>query len=286
MNPFDPSNSARQVIAASGVLAKKAFGQHFLQDENILRRIIAAANLSAVHHAIEIGPGPGVLTRLLLESPAETVTAVEIDPRCIEHLSLLQTLHPRLQLLNQDALKTDLLTLSSAPRVITANLPYNVATPLLAGWLQQIAAQGKNAFESMVLMFQKEVADRITAQPGNKDYGRISVLAQWLCRVEKLFDVAPSCFIPPPKVQSSVIRLTALETPRFHASLDALEKVVQAAFGQRRKMLRASLKTLVKDSEALLESAAIDGTRRAETLSVEEFCRLSEAFNHARSGGN
>lgn len=286
MNPFDGSNSASQVIAASGLLAKKAFGQHFLHDENILRRILTGANLSGGKHAIEIGPGPGVLTRLLLESPVETVTAIEIDPRCVQHLALLQTVHPRLQLFNLDALKTDILTLSPAPRIIVANLPYNVATPLLAGWLQQIAEQGKNAFESMVLMFQKEVAERIIAQPGSKDYGRISVLAGWLCNVEKLFDVAPTCFIPPPKVQSSVIRLTTLDRPHFHASLDALEKVVQGAFGQRRKMLRASLKTLVKESEALLDSVQIDGTRRAETLSIEEFCRLAEAFSHARSAGN
>lgn len=278
MNPFDAAYSARAVIDASGLLAKKSLGQHFLHDENVLRKIIAAAGPFTSSHVIEIGPGPGVLTRLLAEARPQSLTAVDIDPRVIEHLLPLTTLYPDAAILHQDAMKLDLSSLVPAPRIIVSNLPYNIGTLLLAGWLKMLATEGPDAISRMVLMFQKEVAERVLAAPNSKEYGRISVLAQWLCRVDKLFDVTPQCFFPAPKVMSSVIRLEPLLKPRAEASLPVLEKVLQAAFGQRRKMLRGALKSLRQDSEVWLADAGIDETRRAETLSVEEFCRLAAAL--------
>ncbi len=270
--------SARGLIEQSGLLAKKSLGQHFLHDENVLRNIVGAAGDLSDAHLIEIGPGPGTMTRLLADAQPKRFHAIDIDSRAIAHLRKFTSAHPQLDIIEMDALKLDITTLTPAPRIIVSNLPYNVGTLLLAGWLETIAQHGQGSIRRMVLMFQKEVAERVVAEPGSKAYGRISVLAQWLCRVDKLFDVTPQCFFPAPSVMSSVIRLEPLPERRGDVPLDVLEKVLQTAFGQRRKMLRGSLKGLRLDAEAWLEGAGIDPTRRAETLTVEEFCSLAKSL--------
>ncbi len=266
----------KDVIHAHGLLTRKSLGQHFLLDANICARIADAARIGAGDTVIEIGPGPGGLTRALLKTPAARVIAVEKDARCIAALEELKAVYgERLSVIEADALECDAESLCAAPRRIVSNLPYNVGTPLLIGWLKTVARDG-GAFASMTLMFQKEVALRIAAQPNSKEYGRLSVLAQTLCDVHRHFDLPPGAFHPPPKVESSVITLTPLPAPRFPVDVKVLERVLAAGFNQRRKMLRASLKSLGADTEALLAQASIDGTRRAETLSVEEWCRLAQ----------
>lgn len=274
--------SLRQVIRTHELAADKRFGQHFLTDPNILARIATAPGPLAEQTAIEVGPGPGGLTRALLAAGAKHVIAIEIDPRCVAIIQELAAATPmRLDVLEADALSLDITSLGQAPRQIIANLPYNVATPLLIGWLKAIA-QDTDAIAGMTLMFQREVADRLTATPGQKIYGRLSVMTQWLTRSRKLFDLPGGAFTPPPKVASAVVHLTPLgEAPGLEA-FTAMERVVAAAFGQRRKMLRQSLKTLgLPNTEALLTAADIDGARRAETLNVPEFLRLAEAWRNA-----
>ncbi len=224
---------------------------------------------------LEVGPGQGALTQALLASDAVDVTVVEKDRRCIPVLEALGQAHPgRLHIREGDALKTDLASLAPPPRMIVSNLPYNIGTALLVLWLKQLAADAA-CYRSLVLMFQKEVAERIAAKPDTKAYGRLSVPAGWLCEVELLFDVPPGCFSPPPKVTSSVIRLTPRPQPLYPASWDALERLLAAAFGQRRKMLRSALRSLMPAPEMWLTNTGIDPTRRAETLSIEEFCLLA-----------
>ena len=262
----------REVIAAHGLDARKRLGQHFLLDLNLTRRIARVAGPLDQGLVIEVGPGPGGLTRALLLEGAERVVAIEIDPRAIGALKELQAVAGgRLELVEADALKIDLASLGPPPRRIVANLPYNVSTALLVGWLHQA-----DQVCDMVLMFQKEVADRLAAQPRSKDYGRLSVLAQHVCTVQRLFDVAPSAFVPPPKVVSSVVRLRPRREGRL-ADLRALERVTAAAFGQRRKMLRSSLKSLGPPSEALLAAAGLPPTARAEEIDVAGFCRLARS---------
>lgn len=235
----------------------------------------------AGHDVIEVGPGPGGLTRALLESPCRRVVAVEKDPRCLPALAELAAAYPgRLQVMEGDALALSTWTLGEAPRQVIANLPYNVGTPLLVRWLEALAAEA-GCLAALVLMFQKEVALRVVAPPGSEHYGRLAVLAQWLCETRLCFDIAPSAFVPPPKVVSSVIRLVPRARPLASARLPLLERVTAAAFGQRRKMLRQSLKSLGPDPAALLAVAGIDGTRRAETLDVAEFCALARALEGA-----
>jgi 16S rRNA (adenine1518-N6/adenine1519-N6)-dimethyltransferase len=257
-----------------GLAARKRFGQHFLLDSQLCAKIVRlAGDLQGVHVA-EIGPGPGGLTRALLESPAASVTAVELDARFAAALApLMQASEGRLRLVEADALKIDVTSLLDPPRAIVANLPYNVGTALLVGWLKTIGA-----FRSLTLMFQKEVAERIVAAPDGDAYGRLAVLAQSLASARIVLHIPARAFTPPPKVDSAVVHLT----PRVGAPdgplLAALEKVTEAAFGQRRKMLRSSLKSLGPHGLAALEESGIDGTRRAETLSIEEFQKLARAF--------
>ena len=223
---------------------------------------------------VEIGPGPGGLTRALLAAGAKRIVAIERDRRCLAALAELAAAHSgRLELVAGDALELDPATLCEAPRKIVANLPYNIATALLIGWLDRIGE-----YESLTLMFQREVALRLTAAPGNKSYGRLSVLVQWLTRPRLLFDVPASAFVPPPKVTSSLVGIVPRAEPLAPAARPALERVVAAAFGQRRKMLRASLKSLGVPVEAALERAGVAPTARAEELSVGQFCALARAI--------
>jgi 16S rRNA (adenine1518-N6/adenine1519-N6)-dimethyltransferase len=260
----------RDVISRFGLNSRKKFGQHFLLDLNLTTRIaLAAGNLSACT-VVEVGPGPGGLTRALLDSGAQQVIAIERDPRCVKAIEDLAThYNGRLKVIDANALELNLADLCQGPKKIVANLPYNVATPLLIGWLKNI-----NKFESLTLMFQKEVADRLTASPGNKTYGRLSVLAQWLCHTNHEFNIARTAFTPPPKVESTLVTLTPRAEPLAAADWQSFEKVTTAAFGQRRKMLRASLKSLNVD----LESLNIDPTARAETLSVDQFCAIARSI--------
>ncbi|MBT6826868.1 MAG: 16S rRNA (adenine(1518)-N(6)/adenine(1519)-N(6))-dimethyltransferase RsmA, partial [Rhodospirillales bacterium] len=229
----------RDIIDQFDLRAKKSLGQNFLLDLNLTARIAKAAGPLDQCDVIEIGPGPGGLTRALLQAGARHVHAIERDERCVRAAQIIADASGgRLSIIEADALKLDVPTIGTAPRRIVANLPYNVATPLLLSWLHQV-----DSIESMTLMFQREVAERIVAKPGNKTYGRLSVITQWLCDARFEFDISPKAFTPPPKVTSSVITLTPRATPLAPATFGHLEQVTQAAFGQRRKMLRASLKS-------------------------------------------
>ncbi len=259
------------MIARHRLRAEKKLGQNFLLDGNITGKIArTAGDLSGVH-VIEIGPGPGGLTRSLLRAGAAHVTAVEFDPRAVEALQdLVNAAEGRLSVVPADALKTDPVSLAPAPRAIVANLPYNIATPLLTGWLQQLC-EDPDCFRSMTLMFQREVADRIAAAPGTKAYGRLSVVSQWLCVVKRAFDIPPSAFVPPPKVTSSVVHFAPRKPDGAQPSFAAIEAVTAAAFGQRRKMLRSSL----RDYLPVLQHLGIDETLRAEQLTPGDFVRIA-----------
>ncbi len=262
----------REVIREHGLSARRALGQNFLLDLNLTGRIARAAGPLETGTTIEIGPGPGGLTRALLGAGARVV-AVERDPRAIAALApLVDAAQGRLSVIEADALAVDAPALGPAPRRIVANLPYNVATPLLIGWLGQI-----DAFESLTLLFQKEVAQRLAAKRGTGAYGRLSVLAQWRAQVRMLFDIPGRAFTPPPKVTSTLVRLSPHPTPGAPAAQELLERVTAAAFGQRRKMLRQSLRAL-GEPEGLLTAAGIEPTLRAEALSIEQFCALARAL--------
>ncbi len=263
----------RDVIRRHGLAARKSLGQNFLLDLNLTRRIARSAAPLDGFNVIEIGPGPGGLTRALLLEGARRVVAIERDARCLPALAELASIFPgRLEVVPGDALAIDPATLTPAPRKIVANLPYNIATPLLVAWLPHLGE-----FADYTLMFQKEVALRLAAKPGTSEYGRLSVLTQWLAYVERLFDVTPNAFVPPPKVTSTLVRLTPRPKPQAPCDQDALERVTAAAFGQRRKMLRQSLKPL-GDAARLLHDAMVDPTARAEALTVGEFCALARAL--------
>ena len=269
----------REVVARHGIAARKGLGQHFLFDLNLTGRIARTAGPLAGKTVIEVGPGPGGLTRALLDAGAERLVVIERDARCIDALREIAEAYPnRLEILEGDALKIRAASLGPAPRVIVSNLPYNISTVLLRNWFDEL-----DAIESMTLMFQREVAQRLAAAPGGKDYGRLSVLTQWLCEISLAFSLPAAAFTPPPKIDSSVVRFTPRPLPLAPARKDILEKTTAAAFGQRRKMLRASLRSLGHDTETLLKDAGIDPTRRAETLSVTEFCTLARAVE-AREG--
>ncbi len=271
-----------QIIRDHGLLAKKSLGQNFLLDLNLTSRIARAAGNLRDSTVIEVGPGPGGLTRALLMNGARRVIAVERDERCLSALADVAAHYPgRLDVIPGDALQTDWSTLSQGePTLIVANLPYNIGTELLVRWLT--TEPWPPFFQSLTLMFQREVAERIVAQPGSGAYGRLGVLAGWRTEARIVFDVPPQAFTPPPKVTSSVVHLV----PRSHplpASAATLGRITEAAFGQRRKMLRQSLKGL--GGETLLARVGIDPTRRAETLTIAEFAALATAFEDARSGG-
>ena len=260
------------MVRALDMRARKSLGQNFLFDLNLTRRIARSAG-TLTGTTIEVGPGPGGLTRALLLEGAETVVAIEKDFRAGIVLDpLLAAADGRLELIEGDALKTPLWDIGTAPRRIIANLPYNIATSLLIQWLEHASA-----FESMTLMFQREVAERITAVPGDSAFGRLSILTGWLADADILFDIPPEAFVPPPKIISSVVQIRPLPEPRFPCDQKALETVTRLAFGQRRKMLRASLKSL--GGASMLENAGIDPRSRPQDLDIAAFCRLAQALD-------
>ena len=264
----------RDVIAAHSLSARKSMGQNFLLDLNLTAKIARQAGSLEDHDILEIGPGPGGLTRGLLAEGARHVVAVEKDKRCIPALSEIAAAYPgRLTVIEGDALAADTVQYLTPPVRIAANLPYNIGTELLVRWLTP--AQWPPFWSSLTLMFQREVAERIVARPGQKAYGRLALLASWRAEARIAMHLPPTAFTPPPKVSSAVVHLTALPAPRFEADPKRLETVVAAAFNQRRKMLRASLKATIPDTVTALEAIGIDPTLRAENLSLEEFCRIS-----------
>ena len=265
---FDNLPPLRDIIAEHDLAAKKQLGQNFLLDLNLTSRIARTAGDLSNTTVIEVGPGPGGLTRAILAAGAKQVIAVERDERCIDALEhyLVPAYPGRLKIISGDALEQDFNAIASGPKRIMSNLPYNIATPLLIGWLKNA-----QAFEGFTLMFQKEVADRITAKPRTKAYGRLSIICQWLCEVRPEFNIDARAFTPPPKVQSTVVTLTPRAEPLAPATWGAMEKVTAAAFGQRRKMLRQSLKSIGIDPN----DAGIKETSRAEELSIEDFAKLA-----------
>ena len=269
----------REVIARYDLAARRSLGQNFLLDLNLTGKIARAAGALGEGTVIEIGPGPGGLTRALLAEGARQVIAIERDHRCLGALAEISAAYPgRLTVIEGDALAIDCAKLGQAPRRIVANLPYNIATPLIIKWLQ-----AGPAFKSITVMVQREVADRLVAAPRTKDYGRLSVLTQFLAKPRRLFDVPPRAFVPPPKVTSSVVELIPLPAPAAPARIEDLERVTQAAFGQRRKMLRQSLRSLgVEEVEDLLAAADIAPTSRAEELTVAQFAALARTLRARR----
>jgi 16S rRNA (adenine1518-N6/adenine1519-N6)-dimethyltransferase len=265
----------RDILHKYGINADKKLGQNFLFDLNITDRIARSAGIRPDMNVLEIGPGPGALTRSLLNAGA-IVNAMEMDRKCISALSdyLVPAANGRLNIISGDAL--DMRNYSSLPAniMVVANLPYNISTALLAMWLDRI-----ELFSEFTLMFQKEVADRIMSEPNSKDYGRLSVKVQWLCDVQHEFDLPPEAFSPAPKVTSSVIKITPRAQKRGEADAKTLERVCKAAFGQRRKTLRVSLKQISGNPQELLAKAGIDDNRRPENLTIEEFCALARAVD-------
>jgi 16S rRNA (adenine1518-N6/adenine1519-N6)-dimethyltransferase len=274
-----------EVVRALQLSARKSLGQNFIHDLNLTRRIARAASPLAGRTVVEVGPGPGGLTRALLLEGAQRVVAVERDARCRPALEAIAERYPgRLEVHLGDALEADWPALaagSGAKPVIVANLPYNVATLLLVGWLE--ADPWPPWYERMLLMFQREVAERIVAAPGSKAYGRLAVIAQWRTHPRLVFTLKPEAFTPPPAVASAVVEFIPVERPSPECSVRSLGRVTAAAFGQRRKMLRQSLKPLHPDPEALLAAAGIEPTLRGEALAVRDFARL--AYVLERLGG-
>jgi 16S rRNA (adenine1518-N6/adenine1519-N6)-dimethyltransferase len=278
MTQIDDLPPMREVIRRHGLTPKKSLGQNFLFDLNLTARIARAAEPLENITVVEVGPGPGGLTRALLALGARRVIAIERDQRAIAALEEIAARYPgQLEIVAGDALTIDPRDHLGPERArVVANLPYNIATALLVGWLT--VEPWPPWYDSLLLMFQREVAERIVATPGKKSYGRLSVLAGWRTEAKILFDVARSAFVPPPKVTSSIVRLTPRQEP-LACDATALQRVTEAAFGQRRKMLRQSLKTLNVDPASLLVEAGIDPTARAEEISVEGFVVLANFFS-------
>jgi 16S rRNA (adenine1518-N6/adenine1519-N6)-dimethyltransferase len=274
MSGIDTLPPLREVIARHGLVAKKALGQNFILDLNLTARIARLAGDLTACDVLEVGPGPGGLTRGLLAMGARKVLAVEKDPRCLPALQEIAAAYPgRLDVLNADALAIDPLAHLTPPIRIVANLPYNVGTELLVRWLTPPA--WPPMWQSLTLMFQQEVAERIVARPGGKAYGRLALLAQWRCTPRIVLTLPPEAFTPAPKVHSAVVQLTALDEPRYPADPAVLNRVVAAGFNQRRKMLRAALRGLAPDIERHLLAAGIAPTARAEEIPLERFCALA-----------
>ena len=276
--------SLRETIEKHGLLAKKSLGQNFLLDMNITEKIIrsslALQNKEdfSDSHIYEIGSGPGGLTRAILKSNPKTLTVIEMDSRCIEIMQEIKHIvGEQLQIVEGDALQYDFSSLSNINQHVISNLPYNISVPLLIGWLKNM-----QNFKSLTLMFQKEVAERIMASVNNKSYGRISVLAQLVCKIDKLFDLNPNCFVPAPKIWSSVLLFRPNETIISPDILREVEKITELAFGQRRKMIRQSLKTL-PNLEEICPKIGIDLTMRAENITPEQYLLLAVEINKAAS---
>ena len=283
MSGIDALPPLRDVIARHDLRARKQLGQNFLLDLNLTARIARAAGDLSSCDVLEIGPGPGGLTRGLLAEGARHVLAIEKDARAIPALQEIADAYPgRLTIVQGDALQVDPLAQLTPPIRIAANLPYNIGTELLIRWLTPPA--WPPFWQSLTLMFQKEVAQRIVAKPGGKAYGRLALLAQWRCDAQIVLTLPPQAFVPAPKVESSVVQLTALPAPRYPADARVLSEVSFAAFNQRRKMLRAALRGLHPDIEALLEQAGIAPTARAEEIDLARFCALARALAAARAG--
>ena len=278
MTTIDDLPPLREVIAAHGLTAKKALGQNFILDRSLTARIARAAGDLTASDIVEIGPGPGGLTRGLLASGARRVRAIEKDPRCLAALEEIAAVHPgRLELIQGDALAVDAFAGLTPPIRVVANLPYNVGTELLVRWLTPPV--WPPAWASLTLMFQREVAERIVAKPGGGAYGRLAILAQWRTDARIVMSLPPEAFTPPPKVHSAVVQLTALPAPRYPADAGTLSRVVAAAFNQRRKMLRSALKGIAPDIETHLRATGIDPTQRAEEVSLEAFCALARSLH-------
>ena len=276
MATIDGLPSLREVINAHDLVAKRLLGQNFLLDLNLTAKIARLAGDIAGSDVLEVGPGPGGLTRGLLVEGARHVVAIEKDPRCIAALNQIAAAYPgRLTVIEGDAMEVDLSRLLTAPIRIAANLPYNVGTELLIRWLTPKV--WPPFWQSMTLMFQREVALRIVAKPGDEHYGRLALLCQWRSDAKIVMHLPPEAFTPAPKVHSAVVHLTRLEAPRFEADEKILNRIVAAGFNQRRKMLRSSLKSIGPDMEAVLESVGIPPTARAEEISLERFCALARA---------
>ncbi|MDO6727443.1 MAG: 16S rRNA (adenine(1518)-N(6)/adenine(1519)-N(6))-dimethyltransferase RsmA [Cognatishimia sp.] len=274
MAAIDQLPPLRDVIATHELSARKSLGQNFLLDLNLTAKIARQAGDLTGCDVLEIGPGPGGLTRGLLSEGARKVLAIEKDMRCMPALAEIEEAYPgRLQVINGDALEVNPLTHLTPPIRVAANLPYNVGTELLVRWLTP--KKWPPFWQSLTLMFQKEVAERIVATPGSKAYGRLAILAQWRADARIVLHLPPGAFTPPPKVSSAVVHLDALETPRFEADAGTLSRVVATAFNQRRKMLRSSLKSISPDIEDRLVAAGIKPTDRAEVISLEAFCALA-----------
>ncbi|MBF9059975.1 16S rRNA (adenine(1518)-N(6)/adenine(1519)-N(6))-dimethyltransferase RsmA [Rhodobacterales bacterium HKCCSP123] len=277
MSAIDTLPPLREVIATHGLSAKKALGQNFLLDLNLTAKIARQAGDLASCDVLEVGPGPGGLTRGLLAEGARRVVAVEKDARCLPALAEIAAAYPgRLEVLNADALALDWAAHLTPPIKVVANLPYNVGTELLVRWLTPAA--WPPVWTSLTLMFQREVAERIVAQPGGKAYGRLAVLAQWRSTARIAMTLPPEAFTPPPKVRSAVVHLEALPEPRFPADPAVLERVVATAFNQRRKMLRAALRGLSPEIEDHLRAAGLTPTDRAEQVPIEGFCALARSL--------
>ena len=277
MGTIDGLPPLRDVIRAHDLVAKKQLGQNFLLDLNLTAKIARLAGDLAGSDVLEVGPGPGGLTRGLLAEGARHVLAVEKDARCLPALAEIAAACPgRLEVVQGDALALDVVARLTPPVKVVANLPYNVGTELLVRWLTPPA--WPPFWQSLTLMFQKEVAERIVAKPGDDAYGRLAILAQWRSDARIVMTLPPEAFTPPPKIQSAVVHLTALPEPRFPADPAVLSRVTQAAFGQRRKMLRAALKGLHPGIEDILRSVGIEPTARAETVPLEAFCALARAL--------
>lgn len=279
MSTIDGLPPLRDVIAQHELSAKKALGQNFLMDLNLTAKIARQAGDLSAYDVLEIGPGPGGLTRALLHEGARRVVVVEKDARCLPILDAIADHYPgRLMALHGDALALDVVAHLTAPVRVVANLPYNVGTELLVRWLTP--AKWPPFWDSLTLMFQKEVAQRIVAEPGSKAYGRLSILTQWRAKPRIVMEIPPAAFTPPPKVTSSVVHIEKRDQMLFPADEAMLTRVVAAAFGQRRKMLRASLKSLHPDIEAHLIASGIKPTDRAETQSIEAFCALARSLKN------